>query len=116
VAVEEKDPDSLLNFYKQLIRLRRTQPPLRDGKQTTVNCHDADVLSYLRKNPNDGESLLIVLNMSNQPKSVVFDLRPQSISGSTARPLLVYPPTSATNVPLGTISLPPFGTLVAAVK
>jgi alpha-glucosidase len=116
VAVEEKDPDSLLNFYKQLIRLRRTHAALRDGKQTTVNCHDADVLSYLRKNPNDGESLLIVLNMSNQPKSVVFDLKPQSISGSTARPLLVYPSTSATNVPLGTISLPPFGTLVAAVK
>jgi alpha-glucosidase len=116
VAVEEKDPDSVLSFYKQLIRLRRTQPALRDGKQTTVNCHDADVLSYLRKNPNDGESLLIVLNMSNQPKTVAFDLKAQGISGSTAKPLFAYPATSATHVPLDAISLPPFGTLVAAVK
>ena len=116
VAVEQKDPDSLLNFYKQLIRLRRTQPALRDGKQTTVNCHDADVLSYLRKNPADGESVLVLLNMSNKSKKVTFDLKPQGITGNSAKPLVSYPKTSAISVPLDAISLPPFGTLVGAVK
>jgi alpha-glucosidase len=116
VAVEEKEPNSLLNFYKQLIRLRRNQPALRDGKQTTVNCHDADVLSYLRKNPNGGASVLVVLNMSNQPKKVAFDLKPQGISSNSAKPLLSYPNTGASESLLQAISLPPFGTLVVEVK
>ena len=116
VAVEEKDPDSLLSFYKQLIRLRRNQPALRNGQQTTVNCHDADVLSYLRKNPNDGESVLVLLNISNKSKTVAFNLKPQGITGDSAKPLLAYPSTSAIDVPLNAISLPPFGTLVTEVK
>jgi alpha-glucosidase len=116
VAVEEKDPDSLLNFYKQLIRLRRNHPALRGGMQTTVNCHDADVLSFVRVNPNGTESVLVVLNMSNKPKKVAFNLKPQGINGSFAKPLLAYPSTGATNVPLDAVSLPPFGTLIAAVR
>ena len=116
VAVEEKDPDSLLNFYRQLIRLRRNRPALRDGKQVTVNCHHADVLSYLRKNPAGGESVLVVLNMSNQPKKVAFDLKQQGISGNSAKPLLSYPNTIAIELPLDAVPLPPFGMLVAAVK
>jgi len=116
VAVEEKDPDSLLNFYKQLIRLRRNHPALRGGMQTTVNCHDADVLSFVRVNPNGTESVLVVLNMSNKPKKVAFNLKPQGINGSFAKSLLAYPSTGATNVPLDAVSLPPFGTLIAAVR
>jgi alpha-glucosidase len=116
VAVEEKDPDSLLNFYKRLIRLRGNRPALRDGTQSTVNCHDADVLSYLRKNPGDGESVLVLLNMSNKSKKVTFDLKPRGIRGNSAKLLLTYPSTSTTEVPLDVISLPPFGTFVAEVK
>jgi alpha-glucosidase len=116
VAVEEKDPDSLLNFYKQLIRLRRNQPALRDGQQTSVNCHDADVLSFVRKNPNSGESLLVVLNMSNKSKKVALDLKTQGLTGNTAKPLLAYPKSSATEIPLDAVPIVPFATLVAAVK
>jgi alpha-glucosidase len=116
VAVEEKDPDSLLNFYKQLIRLRRTLPALRDGKQTIVNCHDADVLSYLRKNPGDGESVLVLLNMGNKSTKVTFDLKPQGITGNSGKPVLAYPKTSALDVPLDAVTLAPFATLVAVVK
>jgi len=116
VTVEEKDPDSLLNFYKQLILLRRNQPALRDGKQTMVNWHDADVLSYLRKNPDGGESVLVLLNMSNKSKKVALALKPQGITSNSAKPLLSYPSTTATIVRLDAILLPPFGTLVAAVK
>jgi alpha-glucosidase len=116
VAVEEKDPDSLLNFYKQLIRLRRTHPALRDGAQITVNCRDTEVLSFVRKSPDDGESLLVLLNMSNKSKTVAFNLKSQGITGNFAKPLLSYAKTSATEVQLNAISLPPFGTLVATVK
>jgi len=116
VAVEEKDPNSLLNFYRQLIRLRRAQPALRDGTQITVNCHDSDVLSFLRKNQAGGESVLVVLNMSGKPKTVACDLKPQGILGDSAKPLLAFPQYNAAEVPLNAVSLPPFATLVAALK
>lgn len=55
VAVEERDLNSILNFYKRLISLRRSQPGLRDGSYEALNRQDSQVLSWLRKNPR-GES------------------------------------------------------------
>jgi hypothetical protein len=81
-----------------------------------VNRQDPDVLSFVRKNPNSGESVLVVLNMSNKSKTVAFDLKPQGITGHSAKPMLAYPNRSVIEIPLKTISLPPFGTIVAAVK
>jgi hypothetical protein len=54
--------------------------------------------------------------MSNKSKKATFNLIPLGIHGTSARPLLAYPNTSTTEVPLDAISLPPFGTFVAAVK
>ncbi len=116
VAVEENDPDSLLNFYKRLIQLRRNRPALRDGTQIAVDCHDADVLSYLRKNPGDGESMLVLLNMSYKSKKVAVNLKAQGIRGNSAKLLLSYPSISTTEVPMDAISLPPFGTFVAEME
>jgi alpha-glucosidase len=116
VAVETKDPNSILNFYKQLIVLRRDQPALRDGSYQALNRQDADVLSYLRKNPQTGESVLVVLNMSNQAKTLAFDLKQEGISGSLAKPLLSNPPASAVAVPLNAVQVAPFGVFIAAVK
>jgi hypothetical protein len=54
--------------------------------------------------------------MSNKPKKVAFNLKPQGINGSFAKPLLAYPSTGAANVPLDATVLPPFGTFVAEVN
>ena len=116
VAVEEKNPNSILNFYKHLIALRRDQPALRDGSYQALNPQDADVLSYLRKNPESGDSVLVVLNMSGKPKTLAFDLKPEGISGSSAKPLLSNPNISAPTVPLNALQVAPFGTFVGAVR
>ena len=116
VAVEEKDPDSLLNFYKQLIRLRRTQPALRDGAQITVNCHDPDVLSYLRKNPVGGESVLVVLNMSAAPQKVSFDLSGQGFSSAKLKPLVSTTAQPSSSVTEAQAELDGFGVLIAQVE
>jgi len=116
VAVEEKNPNSLLNFYKQLIALRRSQRALRDGSYQALSRQDADVLSYLRKNPQSGESVLVVLNMSSQPKTLMFDLKREGISGSSAKYLLSNPATGAVAVPLNAVPVASFGTFVGAVR
>ena len=116
VAVEEKDPHSILNFYKQLIALRRQLPALRDGSYIAVNRDNDQVLSYLRKNPQPGESVLVVLNMSPNPATVSFNLISQGINRSAAKPLLSNPPISSAGVPLNQVRLAPFGTFIGAVQ
>ena len=114
VAVEEEGPDSILNFYKRLIALRRSQPALRNGSYESLNPQDGQVLSYLRKDPKTGEAVLVALNMSNQPKTMSYNLKPQGISAVTVRPLLANPGTKVTAVSLNALPLPPFATFVGA--
>jgi alpha-glucosidase len=114
-SAEAQDPDSILNFYKRLIALRRSEPALRDGGYLAVNRDDAQVLSFLRKNPGAGESVLVALNMSAQTRTLRFDLTGAGVKGKSGRPLV---PLSGgqDSVSLSRITLPPFGVLVAAVK
>ncbi len=69
VAAQEKDPDSLLHFYRQLIRLRKDLPALQTGSYRSLeegvpfNC-----FLYLRE--LEGERILVALNFSDHPKSI----------------------------------------------
>jgi alpha-glucosidase len=116
VEVESKNPDSVLSFYKQLIALRREMPALHDGSYTVLNRQDPDVLSYLRKNPASGESVLVLLNMSKKPQTVSFDLKPEGITGTSAKALLSNPAAKSVTVPLSAVPLAPFGTFVGTVQ
>ena len=51
VQTESANPDSLLNWYKQLIALRRTNATLHDGGFAMLDAGDADVLAYVRTAP-----------------------------------------------------------------
>ena len=51
VESESADPDSLLNWYKNLIELRRANPALRDGGMVMLNADNKDVLCYMRTAP-----------------------------------------------------------------
>jgi len=114
-SVESRDPESILNFYKRLIALRRSEPALRDGGYVVVNRDNEHVLSYLRKNPGGGDSVLVALNMSAEAQSVRFDLGGEGVMGGSGR-LLVPLAGKQSTVPLSRVTLPPFGVLVLAVK
>jgi len=127
VEVESKDPNSILNFYKQLLALRKSNAALRDGSYITVNPDDPNVLSFLRK--GDGGSVLVVLNMSDQLQTINFDLKPEGINGSTVIPLLLASEHGGVAVtmshseavrfkpiPMTAVPIPPFGVFIAEVK
>ena len=115
VEVERRDPDSIFNFYKRLIALRRELPALRDGSYVAVNRDDPNVLAYLRKGLNGSQSVLVALNMSAHPQMVSFRLAGFGVSGSSLR-VLVAAPKQSDQLPLDKISLEPFAVLVAQVK
>ncbi|HVY57478.1 MAG TPA: alpha-amylase family glycosyl hydrolase [Xanthobacteraceae bacterium] len=61
VSVERRDPGSMLNLYRSLIALRRTEPTLIAGRYQPLRCHDG-VLLFKRCGELD---LLIALNLSH---------------------------------------------------
>lgn len=113
VASEENDPDSMLNYYKALIKLRRTNPELRGGAFVLTDPNNPKVLSYLRKS-KEGKAVLVALNFSNTPQTVNVDLGSIGVHGSHAHPLLASF-SSASDSSLGQIALPPYGSYVAQI-
>ncbi len=112
VAAESKNPESLLSFYKKLIALRRSDPAMRDGEYIAVNRDDQNVLSYLRKNREHGDSMLVALNMSPKPQTLKYDLSSFGIQGKSAKPVL----PEGSNVPLDAVNLQPFAVFIGRVR
>ncbi len=67
VAVEDRDPKSLLNLYRQLLHLRRQNQALATGKLIALSTNSAQVAGYLRR---AGEhAVLVVANLGGAPAS-----------------------------------------------
>jgi alpha-glucosidase len=82
VAEESKDSDSVLSFYKQLLKLRHTNAAMLDGSYTAINEHDTNVLTYVRTYKN--QTVVVALNMSVAPQKLSLD----ASSFAAAKPLL----------------------------
>ena len=62
VATEFADQDSILNFYKALIRLRKKSQVLQHGSWRTLIHYPFEHLAYVRE--TDAEQVLVVINFS----------------------------------------------------
>jgi len=116
VATEVADPDSIFNFYKHVIALRRELPALRGGGYVAVNRDDPNVLSYLRRGQDGADSVLVALNMSAETRSINFKLQGFGIQGTSARVLLGAPQLENSQVSLDEVKLAPYAVLIASVK
>ncbi|HEX8766560.1 MAG TPA: alpha-glucosidase C-terminal domain-containing protein, partial [Candidatus Acidoferrum sp.] len=117
VAVESKEPDSILSFYKRLLALRESEAALRDmqyGSYVSLDRDNPYVLAFLRKHPGNGDSVLVVLNMSGQEQTVKLDLAGLGIQSSSAKPLLASPEIDKP-VPLADLKVAPFGVFIGSV-
>ena len=74
VAAETSDPNSILNFYKTLLRLRRDNPALANGDYRDLCPDDPNVICFLRRSA--GRSVLVALNLSSQPEALTLDPSP----------------------------------------
>lgn len=72
VMTEQADPDSLLNWHRKLIALRRHYRSVLSGSVVMVDIENPNVLSYVRRSPKN-ETVLVSLNMSRDPQSVSID-------------------------------------------
>ena len=103
VADESKDPNSILEFYRSVLKLRHTDRALLDGNYTPVNESDPNVLSYLRSYKD--ETVLVALNMSGTVQRV--DLKSDGFS--SAKVLVATPKSSSSG---NTVTIEPFGVFI----
>ena len=64
---QEADPESVLNYFRELMRFRKTQPALLEGDFHVVG-DSAHALSFARE--RDGETLRCDFNFSDEPQGV----------------------------------------------
>jgi alpha-glucosidase len=114
VQAESKDQNSMLNWYKKMIELRRTVPALRYGNNIMLNPSDNQVLSWLRVAPGQAP-VVVACNFTPQPQKVHFDLTAQGIAGKHAK-TLIKTPAAADPSSLDDVELPPFGVYVGEVE
>jgi oligo-1,6-glucosidase len=69
---QEKDPNSVLNYFRQMTHLRKTNPILVYGKYTLLDKENPDVYAYTRE--LDGEKVLVLLNFSSKNAEANTDL------------------------------------------
>jgi alpha-glucosidase len=62
---QEKSPNSLLTYYKHLLRVRRESPALRGGEYIPLQTTAKDHFTFLRQSAE--QIVLVVLNYSDQP-------------------------------------------------
>jgi alpha-glucosidase len=67
VASSRKDPDSILAFYRHLLRLRRAEPVLVMGGLTDLKSQDG-VIQFVRSDA--GKRFAIVMNLAEQERRV----------------------------------------------
>src|SRR5438045_4967819 len=71
VASEMAEANSILNWYRHIIKLRRTHPAFYSGDYVELDENNPNVMSYLRKSQREMD--LVVLNSSSHPQNIALD-------------------------------------------
>jgi alpha-glucosidase len=109
VAVESKEPDSQLEWFKKLIELRRTNPALHSGTMTMLDTANASVLSYERT-ATSGAAVVVAMNFTAQPQTISLDVPGAVKTLATDDPAL----QSATS--LSHVTLAPYASWIVSVQ
>lgn len=72
VADQNDDPDSLLNFYRRLLAVRKATPALIAGDYQAVHPQAEDYLAFLRR--TTGQTCLVLLNYTDTVQKLSFNL------------------------------------------
>ncbi|MFV8377223.1 glycoside hydrolase family 13 protein [Flavobacterium sp. LB3R33] len=65
--VQEKDPNSTLNYFRKLVQLRKKEPVFVYGKYTLLDRENPNIFAYTRD--IEGKKVLVLLNFSEKESS-----------------------------------------------
>ncbi|MDQ2834368.1 MAG: alpha-amylase family glycosyl hydrolase [Acidobacteriota bacterium] len=119
-ALEQADPNSLFNWYRQLIALHHSNATLASGSTVTLNQDDKNVLVWIRK-PRTitplSPPVVILCNLTAQPASVSLkaDIARLHLRGSFLRTLL-RSDNGMGSLHLDSITLPPYTAYIGQLR
>jgi alpha-glucosidase len=118
VVQELQDPDSVLMFYKKLLKLRRESPALLDGEYTALNTQDPNVLAYLRQDKTSAtqETILILLNMSANHQNVRLDMSGYGIHALKRETLLTSLAKAPSDDAQQAVQMEPYSVYIARIS
>jgi alpha-glucosidase len=114
VETEVSDDDSLLNWYKQLVELRRANPVVKSGKNVMLNTGDSKMLAWARQ--VEGQpTVVIACNFTASPQKFAFDLSGTGLTSKQAKTLMKTP-GSSDPASLDEVNLLPYGVYIGQVR
>lgn len=81
VESELSDPHSILSLYRKLIQYRKNFPVILRGSYHSLDAGDSSVFSFMRELGD--EKVLILLNFSEQKKTITFDFNKAKVAVNT---------------------------------
>jgi alpha-glucosidase len=114
VKAEEGDPNSLLAWYKALIRLKKTIQALENGANIMLDTENTKVLSWMRQ-ARGAPQVVVSVNFTAEPQIVDLTI---GGAGMQARKMgtLLKTPGAADSVALNRILLGPYGVYIGEIQ
>lgn len=109
VAEQEKDPASLLNYYKRVLRARRENPALISGEYTPLLEEMDSCLVFLRTSEN--QRCVVAINMTGEVQQPGLDL-----PAASARAVFSTHDLPSGEINLGALTLRPFEALIVELN
>jgi alpha-glucosidase len=111
VKAEQSDPNSLLAWYRSLIRLKKTSAAFARGDNTMLDTSNTKVLSWVRQTAGSSP-VVITVNFTAEPQTVSL-----SVPGATGKPgTLMMTPGAIAPTSLSEIKLGPFGVYIGEAQ
>jgi alpha-glucosidase len=111
VKAEESEPDSLLDWYKTLIGLKKTNPAFAHGDNVMLDTSNTKVLSWVRQTAG-APSVVVSVNFTAEPQTVSL-----SVEGANGKvKTLLKTPGAQDPASIGQIELGPFGVYVGELQ
>jgi alpha-glucosidase len=114
VSTEERDPNSLLAWYKALIRLKKTNPALENGANIMLDTENTKVLSWMRQAPGTPQ-VVVSVNFTAKPQIVDLTIGGAGMQARKPRTLLKTP-GAADSVALNRIVLGPYAVYIGEIQ
>jgi glycosidase len=112
VALQEKNKDSVLQFYKRLVRVKTAHPALYSGRMKPLFTGNSALDSWTLEAAT--EKAFVVLNLSDAAVTVTLPAEYTAFAGTTPMSL-VFATYDGTKLSAGnTLSISPRGTAVLA--
>jgi oligo-1,6-glucosidase len=77
MMVQDKDSNSVLNYFRAAVKLRKENPVLVYGKYTLVDKDNSDVYAYTRE--QNGVKILVMLNFKSTPATINTGINLQKV-------------------------------------